>query len=647
MSDPPAASLPRFRAVAAALLLPSVAFLGVGNHVIFTNLVDVDYSTRMAGVLWAGFACCFVIMFTAFSVAHHTRVGRAVARMGVAAAIGLLVWDALGHLLATFLQNFARAAALDAVVIALLLWLTARTPWRLLAQLAATIGVVLFVWEAGVHAVEVGKLRQARPAGGRTVVAGAPAAPTGNPQERPNVYHILLDAFQAEAYQILSARDPSLALKGFTYYPQFASNYYYTNQSKASLLTGRLLGREESVAAWREEGHRGGLWGGITAAGGIFSQYGPYNMHCSPLAVQCTLDGRPQNTSGLRLGERLIIDLWYLQILPPSGRMLAKYGRKAIGVERDTLLLGDAVTQQRAFSLSRKLWPPADAASPPPSAAAAGSAAARYVETRAQRSYWKQRTPNFVRILGEELSRPRHNQYVFWHVMSPHNPYDQEATCGARDPAIDVRPPPPGGYPPEVADAYLAQAECAMRLVRDLVSLLKMLHKFDESLIIVHGDHGMYPPLTPTLLDRYRDTLGAPALQRFQPHPIADGRMARESATRPPPVNQWHQPPHTAETAALRHAALLLVKFPKAATFTVSARPVQMVDLAPTILTHLGLSTVGYPGIPLQHPLLDVPRTLPFFYGEAKGLTWNAGPLHRFVYEQGAWRADEVWLMQP
>ena len=61
-------------------------------------------------------------------------------------------------------------------------------------------------------------------------------------------------------------------------------------------------------------------------------------------------------------------------------------------------------------------------------------------------------------------------------------------------------------------------------------------------------------------------------------------------------------------------AGLLLVKTPKAkGALIVDDSPAQMIDIAPTILTHFGLPPNGFPGVPIDRLADAADRPILFF----------------------------------
>jgi hypothetical protein len=69
------------------------------------------------------------------------------------------------------------------------------------------------------------------------------------------------------------------------------------------------------------------------------------------------------------------------------------------------------------------------------------------------------------------------NRYTFIHMLIPHNPYVLRRDCSF---SSDLQP----------TDRF-EQAACAYSMVKRLIDLLKHLGRFDDSVIVIHADHGV------------------------------------------------------------------------------------------------------------------------------------------------------------
>lgn len=576
---------------AAGGFLPAVVFLSSAHVIIARNLLDLSYHPGIA----LGFAAAFVIAsgitVPLFLRSRHARWARAIGRACLAAGLGILVLDGVDVLCMDRVPSFAILVAAEEIAVlavaAVMIW----APWSLLLRVFGVTAPVLALQTVGSHLLMVHGLRAEAPRATSTLIAAETATPG-------NVYHILLDAFQSEAYPALTAADPDLALPGFTYYPEFVVNYDTTRFSLAATLTGRYYRPDERMAAWLGEQYTGGLWAHLVAGGVRLDLYPYFDLQCPPLPGRCTpgQDPPPIPTRGTGAGTlleapaRTTLDLWFLSLLPRSARMVLNRGWAHVN---DPPEAGADLAHAR-FSITGRLWPlPVEDPRNLP------------VDYTSARS-----VPSMRRVIAEEPARPAHGQYVFVHLLLPHLPYVVDEYC---------RYGGPEG--PRTVDGYMAQAVCSLRLVHELVDELRALGRYDDALIIVHGDHGILPELA----DAFRGRYGSYAAPPERPASTVDPRTDTHEAR--------------VQRVPMRSRALLLVKFPGSGGPDVDPARAESLDLAPTVLAHFGLATDGDSGVPLQTLHADVHRTRWYFAGIHKRA--GGGPkgdrFTEFVFRSGRW----------
>ena len=71
-----------------------------------------------------------------------------------------------------------------------------------------------------------------------------------------------------------------------------------------------------------------------------------------------------------------------------------------------------------------------------------------------------------------EAQRPAYGQYIFVHLFLPHGPFHVDQECR----------PKFAGWP--------TAAKCSIKLMTDLISILKSLGRLKNSIILFHSDHG-------------------------------------------------------------------------------------------------------------------------------------------------------------
>jgi arylsulfatase A-like enzyme len=190
----------------------------------------------------------------------------------------------------------------------------------------------------------------------------------------------------------------------------------------------------------------------------------------------------------------------------------------------------------------------------------------------------------FDALLADEPRRPPRGQYVYYHGLIPHPYYILNERCEL----VGIRP--------DASESYWAFARCANLMIERLVDVLDDLGRLDDALIIVHSDHGDMDFLA-----------NAGAFGRnveFALDPVARGYQRPDRTYEDPSMMQTLQ---DGDSAAWRSIAvevfssgLLLVKPPHATGYAHDTRPVQLLDVAPTVVAHFGRSTASYPGLPFS-----------------------------------------------
>ncbi|MCL4822178.1 MAG: sulfatase-like hydrolase/transferase [Vicinamibacteria bacterium] len=328
----------------------------------------------------------------------------------------------------------------------------------------------------------------------RRIVYVPPAEdrPAGASIAAPNVYHLLFDEYDTRFFLSTLTPEVERALGGFTFFPQALSTAGRTMASIPAVFTG---GPVQDVHAWSAlNSDRSFLH---------WLRLGGYRTHgYLPLLWSFEQQQFDQAHYHLRRHEvdhtGLFVATWLRAYLP---EMVWAW----TGPQNWVAQLGAG----RQLPIS----------SPIVSLAAFGKA------------------------LEDEPRRPASGQYVFVHVLIPHGPYVLRADCSRR--------PDVTRFHPTEGDP-LDQARCATSRILAWVELLERLGRLDDSLVVIHADHGA-------------------------PFDWSSGR----------PV--WI-PPRQQRGLELR--SLLLVKPPGAARtrpLRVVDEPASLLDVAPTILAVTGV----------------------------------------------------------
>lgn len=254
--------------------------------------------------------------------------------------------------------------------------------------------------------------------------------------ERPNIYHILLDEFQSDHFARQLNGSVEQSLQGFTFYQSASANYDMTAWAVPSAILGELYRFDESPDAYKQR---------------AFNSPDSAHFHIKDagyvsLAVSRRLFPVGFNHMDLTLPHSLLIEtdglehsgtfntLWFYSTVPKFAAESLAF--RNILIDKNSL----ANIKSRTFL--------ADASS---------------IE-----SYL-----GFKSFLDKEHLLPERGRYTFLHLLIPHGPFTYNADCERRSAATTD-----------------SQVKCAVNMLEEFVNKLKALDRFNDSLILVHGDHG-------------------------------------------------------------------------------------------------------------------------------------------------------------
>ncbi len=581
--------------VAAAVFPPVILFLVPFNDILFTNVEDLLYNTTLvraffiAGVAtWAG----------GFFVVRRFQ-GRVVARLWLALPWTVLLLDVLGAAVERRSERLDVAVFIDTVVLLTVVIAAFRIPWGSIRAVAAAAGFALLVHGLIAHASFVGELPLDLVVGG-TIAGSVP--PTPGRDAPGNVYHILLDAYQSEAFSF-SGADAARRFPGFTFFSRFNTNFPSTSSSEPALIEGRFPRPGMSIEEWPARALRTGFWSDLAAADVGLWLY-PYNGSlCHERAVQCVTSADLERDAGATVTRDTTIDLWALRLLPGSVR-------RALSVESS----GAADTENFSATSAARVLLGRGADESPQSGIRS-----------LPRQYFNLK--QFDRLLTDEAMRPARGQYVYYHALIPHHDYILNERC-------EPVPEPRYGI-----DEYWAFVGCANLMIDRFAERLRELGRRDDALIIVHADHGdpnfIAAPVEWMKGDASR--VLDPGARRYQ---AVDTTYAEDYDAY---LRLW-----SGDSAAWRSFAveqfssgLLLVKRPDASVYSEDTRPVQLLDIAPTVLAHFGREASSYPGLSI--PVVPPDREM-VFYAHAREFD---GKFSRYRLTTDGWHFVEDVPVRP
>ena len=306
-------------------------------------------------------------------------------------------------------------------------------PHVITAPLAA-LGVLLLLHDASIFFSDVER---------RDVSHDEAAVAPSSLPEAPNVYHIVLDAFQTEVFEKLRAEDDALdaALGGFAYFSENRALYHSTLLSLGSMFTGQRYAYDRTLADFIEAAFGEASFVARLAAKGfrtvaVVPVSDPFEKtlfdrlshHADRVERSAAV-----NTVGFR-------NLWIVANVPRP--------------VRDWLLSSSWLSEQTRQELRLTM---------------AGRALTDSDPVASHSS--------FLELVREEKALPASGRYTFVHLLIPHTPYVLRADCSYRAGAVrDTHP--------------LEQTRCTLDLLTRFLDHLHDLDRFDSALILVHGDHG-------------------------------------------------------------------------------------------------------------------------------------------------------------
>ncbi len=330
-----------------------------------------------------------------------------------------------------------------------------------------------------------------------------------------NVMHIVLDGFQSDVFHEIIENDRSLrdqSLSGFIFFADHAGAFPTTIASIPAMLTGEVYRNQEPIRPFIQP---------HPARRSLFEAVRAHGFDTDAVSIQ-----RP----GLESASNM-----YVIPRPYVGRQ--DYTRFAGWQLVDLSLFRHAPHPLKRWIYNGQLW------------RLQVSLGQRGYGASSRRRYHPDNgrafLDDFIRQVRVNRDRP---VYKFIHLGIPHLPVVLDARCQFRGVSRSTR------------DRYLGQATCAVNLVTRLLDRLRTLGVYDDSVIVLSSDHGVY----------------------MAPRDFVDDRPAL-----------FGNLPAMAGSAR----ALLAVKTAHATgPLRISYAPTAITDIPTTVMDMLGITGAGFPG---------------------------------------------------
>lgn len=256
-----------------------------------------------------------------------------------------------------------------------------------------------------------------------------PSSEEGNGADLANIYHVILDAYQSDVLTATLDDDLHQGLRGFRFYPNNISVFGNTWVSIPSVFSGKTWKGEISSTEFAAQAFAApnSLPALLERAGYSTTAYLHQEYPFEPNRFGQVFYHHEFATSR-PWSDRAFLWVWMYAYWP---KPLAQY------------MLGPSVIGRiQSGELSPQGFPVVS-------------------------------LDVFERFLAQEPALPGNGRYTFLHLLLPHPPYRLSADCEPRESADELN-----------------QYRCANQIVVQLLMELKRLGRFEESLIIIHADHG-------------------------------------------------------------------------------------------------------------------------------------------------------------
>ncbi len=323
-----------------------------------------------------------------------------------------------------------------------------------------------------------------------------------------NIYDIVFDSYYGPwlEWSLSELSRNTSELAGFTHYLRSVSNCMYTKASYPSFMSGTMYSPDKTVTEWYASADKDSIIDDLHERGFSTTFYG-LGLYHGMGQVEVAYTDDPSGTGIVYIG--LAADYWLLRIAPVALRHLV-------------------LDDHGAGPISRYI---------------AGRVEVPSGDIRTLISYHQ-----FEKFLADERLRPAGGQYVHAYFYPPHGPYQLDRY---------------GNYVGE--SSYDEQLHLATNMLLEIVETLKELGRFEDSLIIVHADHGA----------------GYGALECYAGDPLLDFIQIDEATANA--IGEVSVIDCSGAEIEARYLVLLLIKLPgaggDAGSLTVNDALVQLLDL--------------------------------------------------------------------
>ena len=373
-----------------------------------------------------------------------------------------------------------------------------------------------------------------------------------NAQRLPNIYLLLLDGFQTEMFDVTLTPEVKKSLGGFVQFHENTALFGRTGMSIPSIFGGRSYSFNGPQVVYKDDSFtsESSTLSWLKKAG-----YANYAFVRDELRGYNDLSlfdliVEHENRSGRYTPHSVFFGAWAYRNLPLFASTMI------LGTERLERIKGKDTLSRNASVSS---------------------------------------VDGFFRYLENEKDLPASNRFTFLYMLMPHKPFIFNDDCSFSSDMSETNP--------------LSQSRCATNLIVKFIETLKELDRFNDSMIIITADHGLW----------------------FR----AEGEKLKK-------VDGGKTGLHWATSRAL-----LLMKpagTADADDLIISGFQSSLLDIAPTIAASLpDAPLVNFEGTSLLDPIPPLrARKKYYYFFEKKGVVGWTDEMSRFIIEDNRIREDGV-----
>lgn len=413
---------------------PFIIFVITSVELFLINRVDLD--NRII-VLWPFLAVFLVVVLIGYLLYYHQAKHKFLKHL-------LITYYLLGPLfiLFTFIRQISTTPIIKSLILltifaAVFSYIYKKVDIQRLARAMCVIALALISWQVLVVASNFGTFIPSR---NNILRSGSETHQEITATEGlPNIYHIVLDEYQTDMFELTLNDEAKEELGGFIYYPENTTVYGKTGMSLASLFSGTVFNPDENTKLEYEDNAINSdksLIYDLKQAGYSTRAY-VHDYYPSESQLFDEVIKHNDNITGLDSSYyvKLFMKIWAYSNMPE------KIAEKVTGTEflrqakQDNLLTDD---------------------------------------------YPVVASESFSNITKDKDMLKESNTYNFIHLIMPHVPYVLRTDCS---------------YDGELMEndfelAALEQSRCASKHLFSFLRTLKELNLYEDSLIVVQADHG-------------------------------------------------------------------------------------------------------------------------------------------------------------